>query len=217
MKLENLTPDEKYIYETLVKLDRRKKFSAEEWKNIVIDEYNKKFDVFIKHIEMTQAKFYKITTLLSIIATIIWGRSVLKIIGFDFFQPPINWGAGIGLMLLVEIDMLILVAMIVKIIDNQILPRFKLFFRRFKKEEQDEIKKWIKFKRFIKDYTLIDERKLDEVILYEKYIPYAMVLNINKEYKNQEIKYFIEYYMKNISKDIDKYMNKIDIKTFLED
>ena len=43
-------------------------------------------------------------------------------------------------------------------------------------EGKEELKKWLKFKRFISEYTLIKERKVEEIVLYEKYIPYAVVV-----------------------------------------
>ena len=79
--------------------------------------------------------------------------------------------------------------------------------RKLNEKEEKELIKWMKFENFIKEYTLLSERKLEDVILYEKYITYAMVLNINKEYKNNDIKYLVEYYMKNIKPNIQKHID----------
>ena len=45
-----------------------------------------------------------------------------------------------------------------------------------------EMKRWDKYKNFLKDYTLIKNRKIDSVIVLEKHIAYAIVLNVNKDY-----------------------------------
>ena len=63
-----------------------------------------------------------------------------------------------------------------------------------------------KFKRFIKNYTLIKDRKIEEIIIYEKYIPYAMVLGINKEYNQKDIKQFVNAYMRLININVDNYL-----------
>ena len=52
------------------------------------------------------------------------------------------------------------------------------------KTGQDELKKWLNFKKFITDYTLVKERNVEEIILFEKYIPYAVALGINKNFKD---------------------------------
>ena len=46
----------------------------------------------------------------------------------------------------------------------------------------------MKFKKFIEEYTLIEERSIEETLIFEKYIPYAMALNINKKYKSKYLK-----------------------------
>ena len=65
----------------------------------------------------------------------------------------------------------------------------------------------MKFKRFVKEYTLLKDRNMEEVEIYERYIPYAMVLNINKKYKHKLIEIFgRETYLtirKNISESKD--------------
>lgn len=52
---------------------------------------------------------------------------------------------------------------------------------------EEEVKKWLRFKKFIEEYTLIEDRTIEEIQIYEKYIPYSMALNINKEYKELEL------------------------------
>jgi len=56
------------------------------------------------------------------------------------------------------------------------------------KEAKEELKKWMRLENFIKSYTLLGEKKFEEILLFEQYIPYAMVLNINKKYKEELIR-----------------------------
>lgn len=47
-----------------------------------------------------------------------------------------------------------------------------------------ELKKWFKFEKFIKDYTLIKEKIFQDIVLYEQFIPYAVAIGVNKNYKD---------------------------------
>lgn len=70
------------------------------------------------------------------------------------------------------------------------------------------MKKWDKYKNFLKDYTLIKNRKIDSVIVLEKHIAYATVLNVNKDYTQSiindlKVNYNLNLdYIKSIFKDI---------------
>ena len=79
---------------------------------------------------------------------------------------------------------------------------------------KDELIKWIKFKKFIKEYSLIKDRKIEEVVLYEKYIPYAMALGINKEYNSSEIREFVNDYMILMHRSTGKYLYADIIEAF---
>lgn len=61
-----------------------------------------------------------------------------------------------------------------------------------------EMTRWEKYKKFLKDYTLIKDRKLDSIIVLEKHLAYAMVLKENKSYEDSiieelKIKYSINF------------------------
>lgn len=55
-----------------------------------------------------------------------------------------------------------------------------------------ELKKWMGFKTFVKQYTLIKNKTIEDVVIYEKYIPYALVLGIGKDYKDTIYQIFDE-------------------------
>ena len=71
-----------------------------------------------------------------------------------------------------------------------------------------EMKRWDKYKNYLQDYTLIKEKKIDSVMVLEKHIAYATVLNVNKDYTNAiindlNINYNLNLdYIKSIFKDI---------------
>ena len=68
---------------------------------------------------------------------------------------------------------------------------------------REEAKKWIKFEKFIKAYTLLPEKKMEDIIIYEKYIPYSVALKINLNYKDTIYSAFNEKDIKEVLKDID--------------
>lgn len=63
---------------------------------------------------------------------------------------------------------------------------------------ESELKKWMKFKKFIQDYTLLKERTIEEIAIYESYIPYAIVLDVNVQYKNTKFDIFNQKEMESI-------------------
>ena len=73
-----------------------------------------------------------------------------------------------------------------------------------------EMKRWDKYKKFLEDYTLLEDKPLESVIVLEKHLAYATVLNVNTSYA----KSFIEQlevahkmnldYMNNMLKEINE-------------
>ena len=50
-----------------------------------------------------------------------------------------------------------------------------------------EVLKWKKFEKFIREFSMIENAEVESVKLWDKYIAYAMALNINKSYKSEEL------------------------------
>ena len=67
----------------------------------------------------------------------------------------------------------------------------------------------MKFKNFIKDYTLLKDRQMEEIAIYESYIPYAIVLDLNVQYKNTKFDIFDEEEFQSI-------LNESDCANFLQ-
>ena len=45
-----------------------------------------------------------------------------------------------------------------------------------------EMKRWDKYKKFLEDYTLLEDKPLESVIVLEKHLAYATVLDVNTSY-----------------------------------
>ena len=74
---------------------------------------------------------------------------------------------------------------------------------------ESELKKWMKFKKFIQEYTLLKERSIEEIAIYESYIPYAIALDVNVQYKNTQFDIFDE-------KEMESIVNESDSANFLQ-
>ena len=157
-----LSPEENYIYNWIA---GKKEFNFVEWVNIIKSEYNK--------LNTTKKLNYKKRNIIEIVLMIVF--SLMYIIEITILQiyyldniPVILIGA-----LFVPLAMIVTVIVTHKVLQNRMMNSMK----------DSEVEKWIKFKRFMAKYTLIKEKKPEEIIIYEKYLPYAMALNENKEYK----------------------------------
>ena len=72
---------------------------------------------------------------------------------------------------------------ILRIINKKENSAFKDIYTKKGAREYD---KWLKFKRFVRDFSNIDKAELESVVIFEKYLAYAIALNVNKEYKEVE-------------------------------
>ena len=73
-----------------------------------------------------------------------------------------------------------------------------------------EMKRWDKYKKFLEDYTLLEDKPLESVIVLEKHLAYATVLNVNTSYTKSfieqlEVAHKINLdYMNNMLKEINE-------------
>ena len=47
-------------------------------------------------------------------------------------------------------------------------------------------------KNYLKDYSIINERKEEEIVLWEYYLVYATLLNVNEEIQDEVIQKYIK-------------------------
>lgn len=80
---------------------------------------------------------------------------------------------------------------------------------------KQELKKWIKFKKFMEEYTLMKDREIEEVVLYEEYLPYSIALGVNKKSDESLQKVFDNETLLNIQKVIKEDINSNPIMYIL--
>ena len=80
---------------------------------------------------------------------------------------------------------------------------------------KQELKKWIKFKKFMEEYTLMKDREIEEVVLYEEYLPYSIALGVNKKSDESLQKVFDNETLLNIQKVMKEDINSNPIMYIL--
>lgn len=184
-----------YIINTLINNRENAKFDFRTWKRLVLEEYKKrKFS--------SEKNYYnsKIIITIFICLTIIGG--IIGWISGIKYQQSVNTmilgmigGAFVGIIVGYQF---------INFIKNS--ENTNVFLSSYGK---NELKKWIKFKKFIKDYTLLKERTINEIEIYESYIPYAITLDVNVQYKNTKFDIFDE-------NEIQSIINESDSANFLK-
>lgn len=203
--LSRLTEDEKYIFYTIVS-GSEKEFLPDVWKKIVVDEYNEKFRIYKINKKITRKTETIISLICAFFLTWFLGKFLLMPFGLRGLENE-NSFIRVALFILGYIIFYIPSIMIGNTICYSIIPNFQLLKKKLNLMEKSELLKWLKFENFIKKYTLLSERKIEEIVLFEKYIPYAMVLNVNKEYENKDIQGFVKFYMKNVKRNIKSHID----------
>lgn len=61
-------------------------------------------------------------------------------------------------------------------------------FKSYTKLGIEEASRWLKFKDFIKDYGNLENVKLKEIVIWDKYLAYAVALDINEKYEKYDLK-----------------------------
>lgn len=189
----NILPaDEKYLYDKIVS---KQKIDFYEWKEIVIKEFNKFGFLKYKHIGLTGI-FFILFMLIMLLCAIVYA---------------INPRAKLAQFLITILFTLFEIALIEPclIIISKIIQKDEKYIAGiYTSAGVKEMKRWDKYKNFLKDYTLIKNRKIDSVIVLEKHIAYATVLDVNKDYTQSiindlNVNYNLNLdYIKSIFKDI---------------
>lgn len=192
--IKNLPLDEKYLYDKIVK---KQKINFSKWKSIIIEEFNK-----YKFLKNTKISLYVVFLMLYFIIMIL-----LAII--NNLNSNINLDSGVNFMVLIFFTAMELAFLepIIRIISEK-LRKGEYISGIYTNAGAKEMKRWDKYKNYLQDYTLIKEKKIDSVMVLEKHIAYATVLNVNKDYTNAiindlNINYNLNLdYIKSIFKDI---------------
>lgn len=185
--IQTLTRDEIYIYRVLT---QQEKFDKQKWHDLIQLEINDrklvrkgKRNIFLT-IGLASACFFG----LSIFLFIIFILAVLFAPG-DFFK---NLATNYDYDLMTAIPIILALIPIQLVFFEGVMLINK---RRYLKNRMDyytekgamEMLKWQKFKAFIEDFSMISSATAESVVLWEKYIAYAMACNINKSYNSPEL------------------------------
>ena len=189
------TKSQIYIINTLINDKININFDFKNWKKLVLKEYKKRG--FAKQLDYYNGRFMalivlSITILCSVIGYIYGIKNNIVLLSLII---GILGGAFIGTMIAYYF---------ISFIKNE--QNTNIFLSTYGK---NELKKWIKFKNFIKEYTLLKEKTFEDIIIYESYIPYAVALDINVKYKDTKFDIFTENEFKSI-------INENNIADFLQ-
>ena len=189
------TKSQIYIINTLINNKININFDFKNWKKLVLKEYKKRG--FAKQLDYYNGRFMalivlSITILCSVIGYIYGIKNNIVLLSLII---GILGGAFIGTMIAYYF---------ISFIKNE--QNTNIFLSTYGK---NELKKWIKFKNFIKEYTLLKEKTFEDIIIYESYIPYAVALDINVKYKDTKFDIFTENEFKSIT-------NENNIANFLQ-
>lgn len=161
--IEPLSAEEEYIFNTLIL--KKEKFNYMKWGTLIRKEY-KKLN-FVKSINK------ELTNKINIINMLIMSILYIIEVSIIFIAENNNLEMIISGLIIVPIIMFVIILLVNGIMKNEFFNNMAI----------EEIKKWTKFRRFMMKYTLIKERKIEEIKIFEKYLPYSISLNVNREYK----------------------------------
>lgn len=182
--LNDLEEDERYVYYVLTK---NNDFDIDKWHSIVQRQLDKR--KFVKK-EKTSVlkkilKISLITLLIFILLFVIYLIAMIFIPSKEKFilnTPNMIYGLGTALVA-VSISIALLKALMM-ISKRQFI---KDDLKNYTDKGALEVLKWKKFEKFIREFSMIENAEVESVKLWDKYIAYAMALNINKSYKSEEL------------------------------
>ena len=188
-----LLENDKYIIRTIIL--KQEKFVYSNWINVIVETY-RKIGLAKKRVEISKEEqdrkllkyivAFIVVAVICMLASLILENTFIGTIGFMI--------ALIGITVLTLSQMLFNAKQIGEFKDMHLSDFGKT-----------ELKKWIGLSNYIKSYTLLEIRNMEEIILFEQYIPFAMVLDINKKYVDELLKVLGEKQIVDIWKTIEKH------------
>lgn len=176
-ELSKLASDEKYAHKILLEGINASKIAC--WKNKVENEYAK-YKFSLKHKRPLVVYLIILFVMICVPVTVymvVTGRS--KITG-----KPAEIIAIVGLSPLLGAWIIIAISNLKKIL-RWILgksDKYKTYFKdTYTKKGAQEYSRWKKFERFMLDFSLIDEKDYDSIVIWGKYLSYSIALGINKK------------------------------------
>ena len=195
---ETLKKDEKYLY---YKIYKKEKININTWTKYIREEFESYH--FIKKNKIQLSSIFLIIYFLMMIGLMIY--SVIEEsnqISNEIFQ-------AIFIPFFVAFELAILE------------PFMRLVLRYLRKGEYldgtytikgaKEMKRWDKYKKFLEDYTLVEDKPLESITTLENHLAYAIVLNVNTSYTKSFIEELEVTYKINLDT-IGKMLQEKDIE-----
>ena len=187
-----LLENDRYVIDTIV--SKRFNFKYEEWKEKIIRVYREKINVKREAVKTKvcdksseilnnyhKHQNYSTIKLIGLILGLPIIYAIFMILIMKYWKKFYYLMVNIFVLLVSIILLYIICYTTVKTIKN----RNENKDMHLTKNAKNELKKWLKVEKFIKENTSLKEKKFEEIILYEQYIPISMVLDINKKYKEE--------------------------------
>ena len=193
---EILKKDEKYLYD---KICKKEKINMSTWIKYIREEFENY--EFIRKSKITLGKVF------------ICLASAIMVGGLLYSQITGNSQLNVEMIALIFVP--IFVAIEIAIIE----PFMRLIIHYLRKGEYldgtytikgaKEMKRWDKYKKFLEDYTLLEYKPLESVMVLEKHLAYATVLNVNTSYTKSFIEQLEVTHKINLD-DINDMLEKIN-------
>lgn len=185
---ETLTPDEKYLFDCIFKSDE--KFSLSKWSSIIQEEYDK-LNFSKKNKSTINSLFEILLVLIIVIVAILSIFIVLKVaVGFDMNIDLLDICFKL-VNIVSAIPLFYVIILYAKsFIEDRIIKKDPYFEsidinrKLYTLKGLKELKQWIKFKKFIINFSLIKQADFKSVMIWKKYLSYSMALDINKDYND---------------------------------
>lgn len=167
--ISKLMPDEAYAYEMLTSNITNSKINY--WKSKVKKEYKKyKFSKEQKKILIEYFTDYFLHFYIFIVVAIAiispFSTLLAKILGITLLALPVS------------IPVVALFSLLRAIFLGNGESEFRENYTRKGAKERN---RWKKFEKFMEDFTLIDDKNPESIIIWGKYLSYSIVLGINKK------------------------------------
>ena len=173
-EMQSLSQHELYVWE------KWGNSSTKEFKKLLYSDMEKLGLVKIKKVN----EIVRFLTSFFVIITISIG---IMRLGSIFNANIVFFGIGLVFMLL---SLLLILPFCLALSDNIKIKQTKL--------GKEHTVEWLKFKNFLEDFTLLNEREKESVIIYKEYIPYSMAVGIGEKIEKDIFsEYWEELFMNN--------------------
>lgn len=170
-----LKKDEQVVYELLIKVSKEKTFTMKEFEKYAkkhSSTFMKMIDKMGKQVEMEQQKLGN------------YNKSVMEKVTKYNNSAVLYIGLGIFLMGIMPFSAILLIL--------NCIPHFMMSrkVRTLTDKGMEEAAKWKGLKRYMEDFSLLDEKEVPDLVLWEKYLIYATAFGIaDKVLKQLKVKY----------------------------